>query len=250
MYGNGRIDRPLVIAVAGTRGGVGSTSLAVNLGCTLAQNTHQAVALIDLDLALGDANAALSLPADHTLADIAFNIERADAAFLHRCLSKHPSGLSLLPHPVQMEDVDFIRKEHIEYVIKLLRISHANVILDLSKSFTPVDMAGLRMADVILLVSRLEDTSIHNTLRILTTLAVGREHYNEVRVVLNRIGSKADMDVNTAEETLGVPIFWQVPDDAVTMRASRRAGVPLLQYAPESTVQQSIAGLMRALEPP
>lgn len=58
------------------------------------------------------------------------------------------------------------------------------------------------------------------------------------------------MDVKTAEETLGVPIFWQVPDDAVTMRASRRAGVPLLQYAPESTVQQSIAGLMRALEPP
>lgn len=178
MYGNGRINQPLVIAVAGTRGGVGSTSLAVNLGCTMAQKTNQAVALIDLDLALGDANAALSLPADYTLADIAFNIERADTAFLHRCLSKHSSGLSLLPHPVQMEDVDFIRKEHIEYVIKLLRISHANVILDLSKSFTPVDMAALRMADVILLVSRLEDTSIHNTLRILTTLAVGREHYN------------------------------------------------------------------------
>ncbi len=61
----------LVIAVLGSRGGVGCTSLAVNLGCTLAQDPANNVALIDLDLALGDADVALDLMPDYTLADVA-----------------------------------------------------------------------------------------------------------------------------------------------------------------------------------
>src|SRR5437588_254816 len=65
-----------VIAVLGSRGGVGCTGLAVNLGATLAQDPTNAVALIDLDLALGDADVALDLMADHTLADVALNIDR------------------------------------------------------------------------------------------------------------------------------------------------------------------------------
>ena len=62
----------------GSRGGVGCTSLAVNLGATLAQDPDHSVALIDLDLALGDADVALDLMADYTLADVAMNIDRLD----------------------------------------------------------------------------------------------------------------------------------------------------------------------------
>ena len=67
-----------VIAVLGSRGGVGCTSLAVNLGATLAQDPSHSVALVDLDLALGDADVALDLMADYTLADVALNIDRLD----------------------------------------------------------------------------------------------------------------------------------------------------------------------------
>ncbi len=78
----------LVIAVVGSRGGVGCTSLAVNLGCTLAQDPNNNVALIDLDLALGDADVALDLMPDYTLADVALNIDRLDMTFLRRSLSQ------------------------------------------------------------------------------------------------------------------------------------------------------------------
>ena len=67
-----------VIAVLGSRGGVGCTSLAVNLGATLAQDPTNSVALVDLDLALGDADVALDLMPDYTLADVALNIDRLD----------------------------------------------------------------------------------------------------------------------------------------------------------------------------
>src|SRR5206468_3725181 len=79
----------LVIAVIGSRGGVGCTSLSVNLGCTLAHDQSHSVALIDLDLALGDADVALDLMPDYTLADVALNIDRLDMTFLRRSLSKH-----------------------------------------------------------------------------------------------------------------------------------------------------------------
>src|SRR5262249_15551097 len=145
-----------VIAILGSRGGVGCTSLAVNLGATLAQVPGASVALVDLDLALGDADVALDLSTDYTLADVALNVDRLDMQFLKRSLSKHPSGLSLLPHPVQLEDATLIREDHLQRVIGLLRASYSHLLLDLSKSFSPNDVTGLRMADVILLVCQLE----------------------------------------------------------------------------------------------
>src|SRR5208283_5231818 len=119
-HGTVRTDS-LVVAVVGSRGGVGCTSLAVNLGCNLAQEPNNNVALIDLDLALGDADVALDLMPDYTLADVALNIDRLDMTFLRRSLSKHATGLSLLPHPVQMEDISLIHEDHLQRVIGLLR---------------------------------------------------------------------------------------------------------------------------------
>src|SRR5262249_5229666 len=85
----------LVVAVVGSRGGVGCTTLAVNLGCDLAQTKDYNVALIDLDLALGDADVALDLMPDYTLADVAMNVDRLDMTFLRRSLCKHATGLSI-----------------------------------------------------------------------------------------------------------------------------------------------------------
>ena len=88
--GRGGVTPPIqqVIAVLGSRGGVGCTSLAVNLGATLAQQPSHSVALVDLDLALGDADVALDLMADYTLADVAMNVDRLDMQFLRRSLEQ------------------------------------------------------------------------------------------------------------------------------------------------------------------
>src|SRR5205807_6169366 len=152
MQTNGQAKvESLVVAIAGSRGGIGCTSLAVNLGCTVAAELSNNVALIDLDLALGDADVALDLPTDYTLADVALNVDRLDMTFLRRSLSKHSSGLSLLPHPVQIEDANLIREDHLQRVIGLLRASYTHLVLDLRKSFSPTDVTALRLAEVILL---------------------------------------------------------------------------------------------------
>jgi pilus assembly protein CpaE len=237
----------VVLAVLGSRGGVGCTSIAVNLGCTLAQVPGNAVALIDLDLALGDADVALDLMPDYTLSDVALNIDRLDMQFLKRSLSKHSTGLSLLPHPVQMEDVGLIREEHLQRVIGLLKASYTHLILDLSKSFTPNDLMALRMADTILLVTQLELSSLRNAVRMLMALGGDDALASKVQVILNRVGGESEISLKKAEDTIGKTIFWQVPNDPRPLVESRNAGVPLVQHAPRCKAQQSIAGLAHAL---
>jgi pilus assembly protein CpaE len=236
-----------VFAILGSRGGVGCTSLAVNLGAALAQDPDHGVALLDLDLALGDADVALDLMPDYTLADVALNIERLDMTFLRRSLSKHSSGLSLLPHPVQMEDAALIREDHLQRLIGLLRASFSHLVIDLSKSLSPCDLTALRMADVILLVAQLELSSLRNVVRMLLTLGTDETLAGKVKIVLNRVGSECDISLKKAEETIGKPIFWQVPNDPKAMMEARNQGVPLVQFAPRSKVNQSIVGLAGAL---
>jgi len=234
----------MVISIIGSRGGVGCTSLAVNLGCNLSADPTNSVALVDLDLALGDADVALDLIPDYTLADVALNIDRLDMTFLRRSLCRHESGLSVLPHPVQMEDIALIHEEHLGRVIGLLKASYTHLVFDLSKRFTPTDLTAMRASDAILLVAQLELTSLRNVVRMLHTLGQEEELSEKVKVIVNRVGSEdGDITLKKAEETIGKPIFWQIPNDYKAMLGARNAGVPLLTHAPKSKAQLSIQQL-------
>jgi pilus assembly protein CpaE len=208
---------------------------------------NHSAALIDLDMALGDADVALDLMPDYTLADVALNVDRLDMTFLRRSLVKHATGLSLLPHPVQMEDIGLIHEDHLQRVIGLLRASYTHLVLDLSKRFTPTDMTALHMADVILVVAQLELSSLRNVVRMMLTLGANENLADKVKVVINRVGSETDISLKKAEETIGKPIFWQIPNDTKPVMGSRDAGVPLLQHAPRCKSQLAIAGLARSL---
>jgi pilus assembly protein CpaE len=252
--GRARRQQPaasMSIAVLGSRGGIGCTSLAVNLGCCLAEDPDNSVALVDLDLALGDADVALDLIPDHTLADVALQIERLDMAFLRRALVKHEAtGLSLLAHPMQMQDVGLIHEDHLQRLLNLLRAAYTHLILDLSKGLTPTDLTALRMADVILLIAQLELSSLRNVVRMLLTLGTEEGLSDKVKVVMNRVGSdfmEGDISMKKAEETIGKPVFWQIPNDAKPMMGSRNAGIPLIQHAPKSRAHQALMGLAAAL---
>jgi pilus assembly protein CpaE len=236
----------------GSRGGVGCTSLAVNLGATVAMTEpNSSVVLIDQDMALGDADISLDLMPNLTLADLAMNIERLDMNFLKRSLVKHEAtGLQLLAHPLQINDIGMVHEDHIGRIINLLKISHSHLILDLSKALVPTDLAALRAADHILLVAQLDLASLRNVVRLM--MALGHEDglSEKVRIVMNRIGAEyaeGDISLKKAEETIGKPIFWQIPNDAKPMIGARVNGMPLIQFAPKCRSQQAIAGLAQTL---
>lgn len=233
-----------VISIVGSRGGIGCTSIAVNLGVALALDQENKVCLIDLDMALGDTDVSLDILPSYTLSDVATNINGIDQKYLKGALARHETGLYLLPHPVRLDDVALVHEEHLHRLISVMRNAHSHVLLDLSKSFRPTDFVAMQLSDIILLIAQLELTSIRNCVRLLQSFSSVEGLPEKTRIIMNRVGSDdQDITITRAEESIGRKVFWQVPNDSKAMLSSRNVGKPLALHAPKSKAWQSLQQL-------
>ncbi len=249
LHGSSSVSRGCtMIAVTGATGGVGTTSLAVNLGCALASDSDNSVVLVDLDLCLGDADVFLDTIPEYTLSDVAQNIGRLDLTLLKRSLTKHDTGMYLLPRPVRMEDARTITTDELARVLGLLKASFSHVIIDTSKSFAALDMLALNEADIVLLVTQLDLPCLRNVVRLLTSFKESAKFEDRVRIVVNRAGiDTGQISLKKAKETIGRDVYWQVPNDYRVMVEVRNNGIPLIQQAPKAAITQSISQLALAL---
>jgi pilus assembly protein CpaE len=246
--GDGRGRTCHVIAVCGSTGGVGSTSLAVNLGCILAREERNSAVLVDLDMALGDADVCLDSIPDYTLVDVAQNISRLDFALLKRSLTKHASGLYLLPRPVQLQDTAHVTPDDLTRVLGLLKASFTHMILDLSKGYTALDLVALKSAKDVLLVTQLDLPCLRNVVRLMLSFGEDDGLKDKIKIVVNRVGLETGaISLKKAQETMGRDIFWQLPNDYRTMVEVRNNGVPLIEQAPKASITQAIAALSENL---
>jgi pilus assembly protein CpaE len=237
-----------VIAVCGATGGVGTTSLAVNLGCVLAQDPKNSVALVDLDLCLGDADVFLDTIPDYSLVDVAQNVSRLDFTLLKRSLTKHSSGLFLLPRPVQMEDMALITVDDLQRVIGLLKATFTHLVLDLSKGYSALDLMALQMSNHVLLVTQLDLPCLRTVVRLLMSFGEMKDVGDKVKIICNRVGlDVGNIGLKKAQDTIGREIYWQLPNDYRTMVEVRNNGVPLIEQAPKAAITQAIIGLAQAL---
>jgi pilus assembly protein CpaE len=237
-----------VIAVAGATGGVGTTSAAVNLGCVLAAEPRNSVVLVDLDLALGDADVFLDAIPDYTLVDVAQNISRLDFSLLKRSLTKHSSGLYLLPRPVQLQDASLVTPDDLTRVLGLLKATFTHLIIDLSKSYSELDFVALKSAKDTLLITQLDLPCLRNVVRLMMSFGDTEGLKEKVKIVVNRVGlGSGEISLKKAQETMGREIFWQLPNDYKTMVEVRNNGVPLIEQAPKAGITQAFVTLADAL---
>lgn len=238
-----------VIAIAGATGGVGTTSTAVNLGCVLAENTLNSVALLDLDLALGDADVFLDSIPEYTLADVVQNASRLDIQLLKRSLTKHSSGLYLLPRPIELQETNTITADSIRKVIGLLKASFTHLIIDLSKTYSLIDMTAIESASKVVLVTQLDLPCLRNVVRLMMSFEEMDDLNEKVEIVVNRAGlDSGQISLKKAKETLGREVFALLPNDYRTMIEVRNNGVPLIVQAPRAGITHAIRELASKLE--
>jgi len=238
-----------VIAIAGATGGVGCTSIAVNIGCNLANKSENSVALVDLDLALGDADVFLDSIPDYSLVDVTENVSRLDFQLLRKSLTKHSSGLYLLPRPIQLQDLDLINPDSLRRVFGLLRASFSHVVIDMSKSFSHVDLAALEMSNEIVLMVQLDLPCLRNMVRLLMSLQQIESIRDKIKVVVNRSGLESgQISLKKAKETIGREVFFQIPNDYRTMVEMRNNGQPLIEQAPKALITQAVQQLTDLLD--
>ena len=224
-----------VIAVTGAIGGVGCTSLAVNLAVAIAEQPDNSVVLADFDMLFGCIDTSLDIIPDRTLLDVAQDVDRLDLPLLKRSLTRHASGLFVLPHPIAMEDVSKIEPDSLRRVISLLKAGFQTIVIDTSKSLQASDFVAFELADTIVVVVQLELICLRNTARLLHLFRQFDGVAEKVRVAVNRVGSTtAEIGIKKAEETFGAPVAWEIPNAFKFYSAARSRGVPLAVEAPNS----------------
>jgi pilus assembly protein CpaE len=244
------VKGPQIITVTGAAGGVGCTSLAVNLATSMAGSREFETILLDLDLMFGSVDACLDIIPENTLFNVVQSFDRLDPTLLKRSMTRHASGLYVLPHPVALEDAAKIDPETVKRLLGLLKAAFPCLIIDTSKGLQSSDLVAFEMADVILMVVVLDLTCLRNTSRLLNLFKLYEGMVDRVKLVVNRAGSvETEISLKKAEETLKLPISWQVPVAVKLFQTARIRGVPISKVASGSRSHQAILEIARALSP-
>jgi pilus assembly protein CpaE len=235
-----------LVAVLGASGGSGASTLAVNVATVLAKD-HERCALIDLKPGRGDLAALLDLRPIFHLAELCINAARLDRAMLEKALARHHSGVHLLASPQAFGDSRLVTPQGVGQILSLTRRLYTHVVVDLEDCFHEEQVIALRQATAIVLVSRLDFTSLRNARRILGHLHEQEILRTKVRLVISRYGQANELPLEEAEEALGGKIAQCVPDDPKTVNGANNTGIPAVLKSPTTKVSQAFAQLARNL---
>ena len=235
-----------IITVIGSKGGVGTTTVAVNLAVNLAgkKSVPPSVALIDMNTLFGEIPLFLELKPGFHWGEITKNIVRLDSTFLMNILTKHLSGVYVLPSPGHLNNREPMIPELVGRLIGFMQRVFDFVIIDGGQSLDESSLKILEMSDIVLLVSLLSLPCLSNTNRLLESFGdLGYLPKERVRIVANRYLKNSDISLRDAEESIGKEVFWTIPNDYKTTMSAINNGKPLFQIASKAPVTKSMEGL-------
>jgi pilus assembly protein CpaE len=235
-----------IITVIGSKGGVGTTTVAVNLAVNLAgkKSATPSVALIDMNMLFGEIPLFLELKPGFHWGEITKNIVRLDSTFLMNILTKHPSGVYVLPSPRHLNNREPIIPELVGRLIGFMQRIFDFVIIDGGQSLDESSLKILEMSDIVLLITLLSLPCLSNTNRLLESFGdLGYLPKERVRIVANRYLKNSDISLRDAEESIGKKVFWTIPNDYKTTMSAINNGKPLSQIASKSPVARNMERL-------
>ena len=238
-----RSERGSVITCFSPKGGVGNTTVAINLAVALHQATEKPVVLVDLDLEGGDAAMFLNLRTKYTISDATSNLARLDQAFLRGVLSKHSSGIHLLAEPQRVEDAEGITPFQAREVLEILRGMFSYVVVDTKTGYGDMNIAVFDSSDLIVLTGILTLPSLRNVQKALDVFHRLGYDKDRVRLLINRFVKKGEISVKDAERALSYKVFCQVPNNFEEAMASINRGVPLTFLSPASEISRTFKEL-------
>jgi pilus assembly protein CpaE len=236
----GKLGR--IISIMGSKGGVGTTTIAVNLAVSLAESkAEQSIALVDLNAVVGEIPLFLAVKPSYHWGEIMQNIGRLDSAFLMNILVRHRSGLYVLPSPSKLNGYPVATPDTIQRILNLLRDMFDFVVIDGGQSMDSAYLKVIEMSDTLIIISILSLPCLHNTYNLLQSLkGLSILPQDRMRVVINRYLKKSDVSIPEAEESIKQEIFWSIPNDYKATMSAINQGKPLSQVVRKASVTRSI----------
>lgn len=233
-----------VISVFSNKGGIGKTSIAVNLSLELANITKEKIALVDLNLQMGDITTFLDIVPSFDISYPINNLSKMNSEFLLNTLEQYKdTNLYVLAEPPSLEKAKTITPEQISELIKVLRETFSYIIIDVSPNFDKKTIATLDNSDMILLVTMVNLPAIRNCQRCLSIFDKLGYNANKTQIVLNRFMENDEIKVDDVENVLSREVYWKVPNNYFAIMSAINKGIPVSILQPESNIAQSYQGL-------
>ncbi|MDH4317088.1 MAG: AAA family ATPase [Desulfobulbaceae bacterium] len=235
--------------ILGAKGGVGSTTFAVNLAVSLgAIHRKKRVALIDMNRLIGEVPIFLDLETNFHWEQLTKNINRLDSTYLKRALVQHRSGVYVMPAPDKMTETGDLSSSVMLEVIEKTRNTFDYIVIDLGSHLDNMSFRLFNKADGVFVISILSLPCLVNVKRILESMRDNdRVRSNKIRVVANRFEKKNAISLDEGEQVIGQKFYYTIPNDYQSTMEAINAGKPLLEIAPRSKVEKSYRELAEQL---
>lgn len=236
-----------VVVLYGAKGGIGKTTLAVNLAFALAAETKQRVALVDLDVQMGDIALMLSIFPERNIVDAAVNADQLEPDFLQSLVFTDLSGVRVLAAPTTPEDSVTITEGQVGLILAALSQTFDYTIVDTSPVLNDINVTALEKATLILQVTTSELPSLKRT-KISLGLLLKAWSFSEdrVKLIVNHPYAHAELASHDVESALDYPVFWTIPHDP-SVAHSVKVGRPCVESKPGARFSRNVTDFARML---
>lgn len=215
-----------LLVFLGAKGGTGVTTIATNFALALRSESGSETALLDLDVELGETSLLLGLRPRSTLLDVVRNTNRLDRELLSGLLSKHDSGLAVMPGPDEYEGPAAFENGDLTKLLYLMRDHFSYVVVDAGPNLGRNVGLLMELAEAIYIVSQADVPGLRNAHRYIHHIQ--RFGAEKVRLIVNRYDPRRhEIDEERIMKAVGVPVSWKIPNDYTAVRRSHNTAVPL-----------------------
>ena len=236
-----------VIVFYGAKGGVGSTTMAINTAIALVSEHKRRVALMDANLQFGDLRVFLDLKLDTASIVNAMAEPELDADLMRRLMVSHASGVDLLLAPATPEQADVVMESHraspeaLTRVVDVLRGMYDYTVIDASRALDDVTVHLFDEADVVYVVLTADLSCLKNVQLVLKTMTELGYPREKVQLILNRSTAFTGINIANAESVLGRPIAHRVINEYRAAISALNSGAPFMVSRPGSPLAKAVA---------
>lgn len=240
--------RSEVVAVYSPKGGVGCTTIAVNLAVSLRGITGKPGILVDGDLRFGDIDTALNITSASSIGTLVSQLDELDPQMLDRSLVPHNSGIRVVVAPPHLEMADAISPELLRrFLRRLSELNEGYVVVDAWSAFDDLTLSVLDACQHLVVVATPHLTALRDVHRFLEVLNLLDYDQSKTLLVLNHCYHRSDVSLKDMERALGYPLVQAIEYSPSQVTASLNRGVPLVQEYRDSPAAQSIIHLAQLI---
>ncbi|MGA9821494.1 MAG: hypothetical protein ACLP7A_14625 [Desulfobaccales bacterium] len=241
------LNQGAVVAVAGHKGGSGTTTLAINLAVALEELTGERCALVDLGRPFPDIGNFLDCENTYDLVDVIHNLESLDYSFFQKIMQPYGNNLDILHGISDFKEQDSLALEGVTKIFSIMRGLYRHIVVDLGHLFDEMFFRVFQEADLVLMLTELNVPNFRNLRKLWPTLKDWDQGQKKLKVVVNRYDKGNELGMRELLKIMDEPPLAILASDYQPLIKATNKGVPLAQAEPRSKLYLGIKDLAQKI---